>query len=141
MTDWKGPALWFLWGALMGFGFLGVLSIGLPFLIVGVLLLFPLSKGGRPGAWMALVGAATPWFAFALEGYLSPDCIDGMSTISPSGDEQFTCRAMASPDEFMPFLIASSIGSAIGVAMFIGSLRLRPPRGPAVASDGLENEE
>ena len=79
---WQGPLLWFLSGALMGFGVLGILSIGVVLLLVGLALLVPLVRGDVPGKWMALVGAATPWTIFALQGIVNPDCSSGSASIT-----------------------------------------------------------
>jgi len=125
-SRWKRPLLWFSWGALMGFALLGIFSIGIPLLGVGLGLLIPLARGGWADAWMALVGAATPWAAFAVEGYLSPDCASGTATISPSGKEQFSCELMHSPTEFVPFLVVSVGVMIVGLFLFLLSRRRRP---------------
>ncbi|MGH2752372.1 MAG: hypothetical protein ACRDK3_16105 [Actinomycetota bacterium] len=117
-SQWAGPSLWFFWGALMGFGALGIFSIGIPLLLVGLGLLIPLSKSRRAGAWMALVGAATPWATFAAEGYVSPDCADGTTTIGPSGNEHFRCDLMQSTTEFVPFLVVSLGVMILGLTLF-----------------------
>jgi hypothetical protein len=123
--DWKGPLLWFFWGALMGVALLGIFSIGILLLLVCLGVLIPLAKGRWTGAWMALVGAATPWAAFAVEGYLSPDCASGTTTISPSGKEHFHCELMHSPTEFLPFLVVSVGVIFIGLLLFFFSRRGR----------------
>ena len=122
---WKGPLMWFFWGALMGFGLLGIFSIGIPLLLVGLALLFLLVNSGQSGAWIALVGAATPWMVFAAEAYVSPDCAKGISTISPSGERLFRCKLMNSPTELMPFLIVSVVAMIVGLTFFALSLRRR----------------
>jgi hypothetical protein len=122
----QGALLWFLWGALMGFGLLGIFSIGIPLLLVGLGLLVPLVRGGLPGAWMALVGAATPWAVFGVERILSPDCASGSATITPSGVEHFSCDVMSSSTEFVPFLLVSVGFIVVGLVLFFRSLRARP---------------
>jgi hypothetical protein len=121
----SGALMWFMWGTLMGFGLLGIFSIGIPILVVGFVLLIPIIRDQRHGAWMALAGAALPWLVFAVEGYVSPDCADGITTISPSGQETFTCRSMHSPSEFMPFLVASLAVFVFGLVLFRVSLSRR----------------
>jgi len=124
-SHWTGPALWFLWGALMGFGLLGIFSIGIPILIVGLGLLIALSNSRLAGAWMALTGAATPWAIFAAEGFLSPNCARGITTISPSGEEHFRCDLMQSASEFAPFLVISFGIVILGLVLFLLSRRGR----------------
>ena len=119
----QGPLLWFLWGALMGFGLLGILSIGIVILLVGLGLLVPLVRGGLPGRWMALVGAATPWAIFAVEGIISPECSSGSSSITPSGEESFTCDVMGSSTEFVPFLVICAGVMAVGLVLYFRSRR------------------
>lgn len=109
----------------MGFALLGIFSIGIPLLAIGLGLLIPLARRGWAGAWMALVGAATPWAAFAVEGYLSPDCASGTTTISPSGEEHFRCELMHSPTEFVPFLVVSVGVILVGLFLFLLSRRSR----------------
>ena len=118
---WQGPMLWLLWGGLMGFGLLGIFSIGIPLLLVGLGLLVPLVRGGLPGAWMALVGAATPWGVFGVEGILSPDCASGSATITPSGVEHFSCDVMNSSTELVPLLTVSATVMAVGLVLYFRS--------------------
>lgn len=123
---WQGPLLWFLWGALMGFGLLGILSIGIVLLLVGLGLLVPLLRGGFPGRWMALAGAALPWTVFALAGVVNPNCASGSATITPSGEERFTCEVMSSSTEFVPYLLVSAGVMASGLFLFFRSRRRTP---------------
>jgi hypothetical protein len=123
---WQGPLLWFLWGGLMGFGLLGIFSIGIPLLLVGLGLLVPLARGGLPGRWMALVGAGLPWTVFALAGIVNPNCARGSATITPSGEERFTCEVMSSSTEFVPFLLVSAGVMAGGLVFFFRSRREGP---------------
>ena len=52
-----GALYWIATGAVMGFGLIGVMTIGLPFLVAGlVLALVGLWKPGWSGAWGLLVG-------------------------------------------------------------------------------------
>jgi hypothetical protein len=107
----------------MGFGLLGIFSIGIPLLLVGLGLLVPLARGDLSGRWMALVGAATPWGVFALEGIVSPDCSSGSASITPSGEERFTCDVMSSSTEFVPFLLVSVGFIAVGLVLFFRARR------------------
>lgn len=48
---------WIITGALMGFGLIGLMTIGAPFLIVGLVMAFVgIWKPGLSGAWTGLVG-------------------------------------------------------------------------------------
>jgi len=105
----------------MGFGLLGILSIGIVVLLVGLGLLVPLARGGLPGMWTALVGAATPWAIFALEGIINPDCSSGSATITPSGEERFTCDVVGSSTELVPFLVICAGVIAVGLVLFFRS--------------------
>ena len=102
----------------MGFGMLAIFSFGVLLLLLGLGLLIPLARGGGAGAWMALVGAATPWAIFAVEGITSPDCASGSASITPSGEEHFSCDVMSSPTEFVPFLLVSVGVIVIGFVLF-----------------------
>ena len=123
---WQGPLLWFLWGALMGFGLLGILSIGMLLLLVGLGLLVPLVRSDVAGKWMALVGAATPWAIFALQGIVSPDCTSGSASITPSGEERFICDVMSSSTGYVTFLVICAGVMAVGLVLFLRSRRGRP---------------
>jgi hypothetical protein len=105
----------------MGFGLLGIFSIGILVLLVGGGLLVPLVRGRLPGMWMSLVGAATPWAIFAVEGIISPDCSSGSASITPSGEERFTCDVMGSSTEFVPFLVICAGAMAVGLILFFRS--------------------
>ena len=121
--QWRGPLLWFLWGALMGFALLGIFSIGIFVFALGLALLVPLVRTNLSGAWMALVGAATPWAAFGVGGMISPDCTSGSATIAPSGEEHFRCDLLSSPTELLPLLLVSVAVIAIGLVLFVLSRR------------------
>jgi len=110
----------------MGFGVLGILSIGIVLLLVGLGLLVPLVRGDVPGKWMALVGAATTWAIFALEGIISPDCTSGSATITPSGEERFTCDVTSSTTGFVTFLVICGGVMAVGLFLFIRARRGTP---------------
>jgi hypothetical protein len=121
--QWQGPVLWALWGALMGFGLLGIFSIGIFVFALGLALLVPLVRSKLSGAWMALVGAASPWAAFGVAGMMSPDCTSGSATSAPSGEEQFSCDVLSSPTELLPLLLISVTVIAIGLVLFVLSRR------------------
>jgi hypothetical protein len=110
----------------MGFGMLGILSIGIVLLLAGLGLLVPLVRGNVPGKWMALVGAATPWAIFALQGIVSPDCTSGSASITPSGEERFTCDVMSSSTGFVTFLVICAGVMAVGLVLFLRSRREKP---------------
>lgn len=120
-TDRSGALLWLLWGTLLGIGLLGLFSIGLPILLLGLALLPSLR--GRSGAPVALIGLGAPWFLFSVEGMVSPDCVDGIARIGRFGREEFTCREFAQASEFLPFLLISGLAMAAGLALYVRSRR------------------
>jgi len=123
---WQGPLLWFLSGALMGFGVLGILSIGVVLLLVGLALLVPLVRGDVPGKWMALVGTAATWAIFALQRIISPECSSGSASITPSGEERFTCDVTSSSTGFVTFLVICACVMAVGLVLFLRARRGNP---------------
>ncbi|MBA2273307.1 MAG: hypothetical protein H0W21_05300 [Actinobacteria bacterium] len=131
---WKGPLLWFSCGALMGFSLLSILSIGIVLFVAGLGLSTLLARRKWAGAPLALVGAAVPWAIFAAEGYLSPSCASGSSTIGPAGEEHFRCHLMHSSSEFVPFLAGSLAVIAVGVALFFHMRNRRAP-GPSAPEE------
>jgi hypothetical protein len=124
----------------MGFGLLGIFSIAIPLLVVGLGLLIPLTKGRWAGAWTALVGAAAPWAVFAAEGYLNPDCASGSTTISPSGIEHFRCELMHSSTEFLPFLVVSVGLMFVGLVLFLLSLSRQRPQASSLPHGGEHSD-
>ncbi|HZS79776.1 MAG TPA: hypothetical protein VFA41_24410 [Ktedonobacteraceae bacterium] len=75
---------WLLTGGLVSFGFLGILSIGLPFLLVGIgMLIYAIIRGRFNGFWAFLVGfGALPALILAIQFVMSPlpTC-----TVTPTG--------------------------------------------------------
>ncbi len=56
MCEWSYALYWLVVGALMNFGFIGMLGVGLPFLVVGMLMsAFGFLKLGVHGSWALLV--------------------------------------------------------------------------------------
>lgn len=57
MREWSYALYWLVTGALVGFGFIGSFSIGLPFLVIGMLMsAFGFLKFGVHDSWAFLVG-------------------------------------------------------------------------------------
>ena len=89
---------WFLAGALVGFGVIGILSIGLPFLLVGCgLVIYGIIRFRFRGFWAFLVGfGALPALILAaqLVGSPLPTCTltsSGLSYTSPPGATSGGC--------------------------------------------------
>jgi hypothetical protein len=79
---------WLLAGALMGFGVIGILSIGFPFLLVGLgLTIFLLIRRWLSGAWALLVGfGGLPALILAFDVLTAPPpCPPGPVTLQPGG--------------------------------------------------------
>lgn len=54
---WVGVLYWVVTGAIIGFGLIGLMTIGFPFLIIGLAMaLVGIWKPGVSGVWAALVG-------------------------------------------------------------------------------------
>jgi hypothetical protein len=57
MRERAGVLCWAVGGSLAGFGLIGILSIGFPFLLAGLaVLVFAILKAGARGAWAGVVG-------------------------------------------------------------------------------------
>jgi hypothetical protein len=56
MQRWLLPWYWIISGGMIGFGFIGILSIGLPFLLVGVgMLVVGVTRWRSQGLWLAVI--------------------------------------------------------------------------------------
>lgn len=89
---------WLLAGALIGFGLIGILSIGFPFLVVGCgLVIYGIIRFGFRGFWASLVGlGAVPALILAVQlvGSPMPTCTvtsSGLSYTSPPGATSGGC--------------------------------------------------
>ena len=80
---------WLLTGAFIGFGLIGILSIGAPFLLLGVLLaVFGALRVGPRGIWVALVGfGALPagiliWDVTSMPWACEADGVDSLPNVN-----------------------------------------------------------
>ena len=94
---------WLIVGALIGFGWLGAWSIGLPFLLVGVILLFyGMLRVGPHGFWAALVAfGALPAAILLYHYFAAARCIGGTAVSIPAGAPAGTtvaCDAVSDSD-------------------------------------------
>lgn len=106
MRDWMKVLYWAIAGGFVGFGLIGILSIGYPFLVTGVIMIvLGVLKVGIRSAWSALVGfGAVPavFLSASLVGALflaNPSCSgifwgnsvsSGSVTLAP-GEASVTC--------------------------------------------------
>jgi hypothetical protein len=87
---------WLVTGALVGFGFIGILSIGLPFLLVGLaMVVFGAIRLGGSGIWALLVGLGGLPTAFLIIDIVTapPPCPPGgtLPFRLPSGALAYSC--------------------------------------------------
>lgn len=107
MRDWVKLLYWAIAGGFVGFGLIGILSIGYPFLVIGVIMVvLGALKVGIRSAWSALVGFGAVPAVFLSASLVSalfladPSCsgifwgnsasVSGSVTLAP-GEESVTC--------------------------------------------------
>ena len=74
MPAWAKLLYWVIAGALMGFGFLLVFSIGIPLLLVGaVMILYGIKKIGANGFWAALIAMGVAPASLMMYQFLTAD--------------------------------------------------------------------
>ena len=67
---WQHIVYWCIMGAVLGFGLIGMMTIGLPFLLIGVLMVvYGASRVGKTGVWGLLVGFGALPALFLLPPY------------------------------------------------------------------------
>jgi hypothetical protein len=89
-------AYWLATGALLGFGFIGIWSIGLPFLVLGLgMVVFGAIRRWYAGAWAALVGLGGLPSLILLADLLSAPwaCLPGggVAFTTPSHVDYYSC--------------------------------------------------
>lgn len=103
---------WALAGALMGFGYIGILSIGFPFLLLGLgLVIFGLIRRWLNGLWAFLIGfGGLPALILVLDIITAPPpCPPGEITLPP-GVHSFTC--------------SGPLGNYVTLAIIFGAIAL-----------------
>jgi hypothetical protein len=123
-----GFLYWLVAGAVVGFGLIGIMTIGYPFLIVGmVLCVVGVGRPGIGGSWAFLIGlGGLPALVFlrhitgaaltALNPYCSGDLHSG-GAVAPPGAGTVTC-SYAPASYYVLFAISVAI-TLSGVALFL----------------------
>jgi hypothetical protein len=135
MRGLAGAVYWAVTGGLIAFGFLGLMSIGLPFLLVGLMMaVFGLFSVGLVGAWAITVGlGGVPAYLVlsrVLEavGAPGPPCAEeGEATLAaPSGAGEGVVAASCSPpvpDGYVAVLVFLGVivlsGPAVRLLVFV----------------------
>jgi hypothetical protein len=107
---------WALAGAVMGFGVIGALSIGVPFLLVGVaLVIFGLIRRWFGGLWALLIGlGGLPALILTLDIVTAPpQCPPGPITLPP-GVSSYECSGPL--DNYVKLAIIFGAIALVGVA-------------------------
>lgn len=118
---------WFVVGALYVWGFLGMLSIGVPLLLLALVstvvgALLPQLRGPEAGA--ALVGAATGPAFVAWSNRHGPGT--WCETSTSGGGTMTSCTEQWAP---WPFAVAALVLLGLGAAAFVAACRRRPAAG------------
>ena len=128
MRDRAGLFYWLLAGAVVGFGLIGLMTVGLPFLIVGMILcVVGLWKPGIGGSWAFLVGLGglpalvlladiTDAALTALNPYCSGDLYSGR-IVAPPGKVTVSCSYVPA-GYYVMFVISVAI-TLSGVLLFL----------------------
>jgi len=89
---------WLIAGALIGFGLIGILSIGFPFIIVGlVLCIYGVIRFRASGCWAAIIGfGALPAVILVLDIITAPPPCTGQALTSPPGGSGVSCSSIPS---------------------------------------------
>lgn len=125
MRELGSAVYWAVTGALISFGFLGLMSIGLPFLLVGlVMFVYGVFWLLLRGVWAITVGlGAVPAYLFTnnalmVAGSSGPPCSEsGEATLAaPAGTGESTAASCSPPesDDFIAVLVF------LGVVMLSG---------------------
>jgi hypothetical protein len=131
MRGWTGILCWAIGGSLAGFGLIGILSIGFPFLLAGLaMLVFAILKAGARGAWAGVVGfGAVP--ALVLVANLGTDLLtadwscssiswgnsvsgSGSVSLAP-GEESITCTTIPGSYIVLPAIFGSIAALGAGL--------------------------
>lgn len=103
---------WALAGALMGFGVIGILSIGFPFLLLGLgLVIFGLIRRWFTGFWAFLIGfGGLPALILALDIVTAPPQCPPGPIILPPGVHSYEC--------------SGPLGNYVTLAIIFGAIAL-----------------
>jgi hypothetical protein len=144
MRERAGVFCWAVGGSLAGFGLIGILSIGFPFLLAGLaMLVFAILKAGARGAWAGVVGfGVVP--ALVLLANMATDLLtadwscssvswgnsgysSGSVTLAP-GEESITCTTI--PGSYLVLLAIFGSIASLGAALRLLQGRGRNALGP-----------
>jgi len=118
---------WAVGGSLAGFGLIGILSVGFPFLLAGLaMIVFTILKVGARGAWAGVVGfGAVP--ALVLLAHIAADLLtadwscssvswgnSGYGWGSAPGEESITCTTI--PGSYIVLLVIFGSIASLGAA-------------------------
>lgn len=122
MRVWQNILYWGCTGALLGFGLIGMMTIGLPFLLLGTLMLvYGVTRLGRTGTWSGLVGFGVLPALFLLPRYLftercAPGTVLSLPADAPPGT---TVSCGQVPQEYLymglAFVAIATIGLIWGI--------------------------
>ncbi len=133
MHTWERHVYWLIVGALIGCGGVGAATVGLPFLVVGsILLLYGMIRIGPIGFWAALIGFGTLPPFFILYGdrlYGNRACSPGWKlTIIPDtpGGTAVACGQIPASSVTIALFFASV--ALAGLLWKLGTTYLRPNR-------------
>jgi len=84
---------WIVAGALIGFGVIGILSIGLPFLLIGLgMVVYGIIRFRARGFWAALIGFGTlPAFILIVDIITAPPPCNGQPLVLPPNASSVSC--------------------------------------------------
>ncbi len=116
MHPWR-IAYWFLTGGLVGFGLVGLLSIGLPFLIVGLgLLIIGFLSVGKQGFWAALISfGGVPIILLIRVMFTSLPACPSQQFTPPPGSTSFSCGSVTIPTSY--YVLTAVFGAIVLVGI------------------------
>ena len=106
---------WALAGALLGFGFIGLLSIGLPFAILGLaLVIFGLIRRWFNGVWALLIGiGGVPALILVFDIVTAPPQCPSGPIMLPPGVHSYVCGGPL--DNYVMLAIIFGVIALVGV--------------------------
>ncbi len=109
---------WLITGGLMGFGLIGLLSIGLPFLFVGLAMLIGgLYWLGKGGFWAALIGfGLLPLFFLVRVFTVAPPACPTPPFTPPTGESGFICGSVHIPVSYYILVVVFAAIMLTGIA-------------------------
>ena len=120
MQNWR-LFYWMVAGALIGFGVIGILSIGLPFLLIGLgMVIYGVIRFKARGFWAALIGFGTlPALILIGDIITAPQACTGQTLTLPPNTSSVSCGYI--PDSY--YIMAVIFGAIALVGMVWPLLR------------------